>query len=87
MIELYNVSHGEHAVMGWSVGFDDETFPNGCWTNAGGKNKAIHAVTQDGYFQYWRHLSPPDVEFTPERLMELSQMSEAEAAQSHWAKP
>lgn len=59
MILLYNRAHNEQAIMGWSVGFDDEVFPEGCWTNVGSKNQAITIVTNGLYYQDWMQLPEP----------------------------
>jgi hypothetical protein len=61
MILLYNLAHNSQQVMGWSVGFDDENFPEGCWTDSGSQNKAINTVANGGYFQFWMPLPPPPI--------------------------
>lgn len=57
MILLYNVAHDEQQVLGWTD-FVDEIFEEGAWTNSGSSNKAVHHVTNPGYYQYWMPLPP-----------------------------
>jgi len=59
MILLYNEAHGEMAVMGWTAEWDEEIAPGGCWTDAGGKNRAINAMANPHYFQRWQPLPAP----------------------------
>lgn len=60
LVLLYNTAHDDQAVMGWTpdVGMPD-IFPDGCWTDAGARNRAINLTVNSGYFQFWQPLPAP----------------------------
>ena len=61
LILAYNESHDEQVVVGWTAEPKlPEIFPDGCWTDAGSRNKALNYSVNENYFQFWQPLlSPP----------------------------